>query len=149
MRSHSEVLYITCKDLNVLAVIVPESFSKLFNILLRTLCLILLTAFLICKATDVASFLLTKEKLVVACGDTGNGNNTNKQDHTGNCDDTGTCDNEKTEIEKAADDQLLISHSMHFDKFCLAIPLKSSFSYTLNSSSEIYRHILSPPPELV
>ncbi|KAA6441641.1 hypothetical protein FEM33_01240 [Dyadobacter flavalbus] len=119
--------------------------------MLRTLCLILLTAFLICKATDIASFLLVKEKVLVACVSTGtcNDENSGNSDEKGTCDDTGTCDNEKTEIEKTLDDQLLISHTVHFDKCSLSIPLKSSFSYTVNSGSEIYRNILSPPPESV
>lgn len=115
----------------------------------------MLTAFLICKATDVASFLLVKEKAFVACVSTGTcndastGNNKDNCDDKGTCDDTGTCDNEKTEIEKTVDDQLLISHAVHFDKCNSAIPLKSSFSYTINSGSEFYRNILSPPPESV
>jgi hypothetical protein len=96
----------------------------------RTLCLILLTAFLICKATDVASFFLAKEKASVVC-------------------DTGTCDNEKTEVEKINDDQLLISHSVYFDRFFSLLPLKSSFFFTVSFENEIYRNLLSPPPELV
>lgn len=98
----------------------------------RTLCLILLTAFLICKATDVASLLLVKEKASVVC-------------------DTGTCDNEeKTEVEKLNDDQLLLnSYSMHFDRIITLIPVKSSFFYTANFDNEIYRNLLSPPPELI
>lgn len=97
----------------------------------RTLCLILLTAFLICRATDVASLLLAKEKASAVC-------------------DTGTCDNEeKTEVEKLNDDQLLISHNVHFDRSVTLIPVKSSFFYTANFDNEIYRNLLSPPPELI
>lgn len=98
--------------------------------MLRTLCLILLTAFLICKATDVASLLLAKEKSSVVC-------------------DTGTCDNEKTEVEKLNDDQLLHSHSVYFDRSVTLIPVKSLFFYTANFEKEIYRNLLSPPPELI
>ncbi|WP_157504401.1 hypothetical protein [Dyadobacter beijingensis] len=99
--------------------------------MLRTLCLILLTAFLICKATDVASLLLVKEKASVVC-------------------DTGTCDNEeKTEVEKLNDDQLLISHSVQFGRFVTLIPVKSAFFYTANFDNEIYRNLLSPPPEFI
>jgi hypothetical protein len=90
----------------------------------------LLTAFLICKATDVASLLLAKEKSSVVC-------------------DSGTCDNEKTEVEKVNDDQLLISNSVHFDKFCLSIPLKNSFTYSISLRTEIFHNLLSPPPELI
>ncbi|WP_082216065.1 hypothetical protein [Dyadobacter psychrophilus] len=98
--------------------------------MLKSLCLILLTAFLICKATDVASLLLAKEKSSVVC-------------------DTGTCDNEKTEVEKINDDQLLISHSLHFDKYILSIPLKKTFSYSAGFQNEISLKLLSPPPELI
>ncbi|WAC12106.1 hypothetical protein [Dyadobacter pollutisoli] len=99
--------------------------------MLRSLCLILLTAFLICKATDVASLLLAKEKSSVVC-------------------DSGTCDNEeKTEVEKINDDQLLISNSVYFDKFCLSIPLKNSFTYSVSFRTEIFHNLLSPPPELI
>jgi hypothetical protein len=98
--------------------------------LLKSLCLILLTAFLICKATDVASLLLAKEKSSVVC-------------------DTGTCDNEKTEVEKINDDQLLISHSFHVDKYILSIPLKNTFSYSTGFQNEICLKLLSPPPELI
>jgi len=112
----------------------------------------------------MTSFLLVKKKLLAACEDTGNGDNignsnvasntsnnndTGDSDDSGNCDDTGTCDNEKTELEKINDDQLLISHSVYFDKGNLSIPLKSSFSYTISFRNEIYRYIFSPPPELV
>lgn len=97
----------------------------------RTLCLILLTAFLICKATDVASLLLAKEKASVVC-------------------DSGTCDNEeKPEVEKLNDDQVLISHSVNFDRSVTMIPVKSSFFYTANFDNEIYHNLLSPPPELI
>lgn len=97
----------------------------------RTLCLILLTAFLICKATDVASLLLSKEKTSVVC-------------------ETGTCDNEeKPETEKLNDDQLLISHSVSFDRSVTLIPVKSAFFYTANFDNEIHRNLLSPPPELI
>lgn len=102
-------------------------FSKVF----RTLCLILLTTFLICKATDVASLLLPKEKSSVVC-------------------ETGACDNEeKTEVEKLNDDQLLISQNLHFDRSVELIPVKSSFFYTANFFNEIYRNLASPPPELI
>ncbi|MCE7071566.1 MULTISPECIES: hypothetical protein [Dyadobacter] len=98
--------------------------------MLKSLCLILLTAFLICKATDVASLLLAKEKSSVVC-------------------DTGTCDNEKTEVEKISDDQLLISHSLHFDKSPLSFPLSKSFSFSAGFPNEISLKLLSPPPELI
>jgi hypothetical protein len=99
--------------------------------LFRKLCLILLTTFLICKATGVASLLLVKEKASVAC-------------------ESGTCDNEeKAEIEKINDDQLLTSNALDFGKFCLAIPLKNSFSFTNQFRNEIVYNLLSPPPELI
>jgi hypothetical protein len=63
--------------------------------------------------------------------------------------DTGTCDNEKTEAEKINDDQLLISHSVHFDKFVLSIPLKNIFAYSAGFQNEICLKLLSPPPELI
>jgi hypothetical protein len=90
----------------------------------------LLTAFLICKATDVASLLLAKEKSSVVC-------------------DSGTCDNEKTEVEKISDDQLLISNSVYFGKYSLSIPLKNSFTYSISFRAEIFHNLLSPPPELI
>jgi len=90
----------------------------------------LLTTFLICKATDVTSLLLAKEKSSVVC-------------------DTGTCDNEKTEVEKINDDQLLISHTFNIDKYILSIPLKNSFSYSAGFQNEISLKLLSPPPELI
>jgi hypothetical protein len=98
--------------------------------LLRGLCLILLTTFFICKATGVANLLLLKEKSSAIC-------------------ETGTCDNEKTEVEKISDDQVLVSESVDFGKFCLSIPLKNSFSYSVQLQNEIYYNLLSPPPELV
>lgn len=63
--------------------------------------------------------------------------------------DTGTCDNESKEVEKVSDDQLLISHTLHFDKFSLSIPLKARFSYAVSFQNEIYRNLVSPPPELI
>ncbi|NIJ53498.1 hypothetical protein FHS68_002668 [Dyadobacter arcticus] len=90
----------------------------------------MLTTFLICKATDVVSLLLAKEKSEVVC-------------------ETDTCDNEKTEIEKINDDLLLISNSVDFGKFCLSIPLKNSFSFTIQFRTEIHYNLLSPPPELI
>ncbi|MCF0050173.1 hypothetical protein MUK70_28310 [Dyadobacter chenwenxiniae] len=90
----------------------------------------MLTTFLICKATDVASLLLVKEKASVVC-------------------DTGTCDNEKTEVEKINDDQLLISHSFNVDKYILSIPLRNTFSYSTGFQNEISLKLLSPPPELI
>ncbi|TLU99036.1 hypothetical protein [Dyadobacter luticola] len=98
----------------------------------RTLCLILLTTFLICKATGVAGLLLAKQKASVTC-------------------ESGTCDNEneETEVEKIGDDQLLTSHSLDFGKCCLAIPLKNAFSFTNQFQSETFYKLLSPPPELI
>jgi hypothetical protein len=90
----------------------------------------LLTAFLICKATGIANLLLAKEKSSVVC-------------------DTGACDNEKTEVEKISDDQFLIAQGVDFKRFCLSIPLTTSFSYHLRFSGEIYYNLLSPPPELI
>ncbi|WP_031530422.1 hypothetical protein [Dyadobacter crusticola] len=98
--------------------------------MLRTLCLILLTTFLICKATDVASILLLKSKMSVAC-------------------DTGTCDNEKTEVEKMSDDQLFNDQVVHFDHFYLSIPPKNSFLYSISFRNDIVYNLLSPPPELI
>lgn len=98
--------------------------------MLKTLCLILLTAFLICKATDAASLLLAKDKAKVVC-------------------DTGTCDNENTEeAEKMIDDQLMVSHHVSFQHNVVAVILKTGFSYTVGCENEIYRNLLSPPPEL-
>ncbi|KAA0991464.1 hypothetical protein FXO21_15465 [Dyadobacter sp. UC 10] len=96
----------------------------------RKLCLILLTTFLICKATDVVSYLLVKAKASMVC-------------------DTGTCDNEKTELEKVNDDQFFADHIVHFDKFCLSIPLKASFLFSISFRNEIFYNLISPPPELI
>jgi len=64
--------------------------------------------------------------------------------------DTGTCDNEgKPEVEKLNDDQLLIPQLVHFDRSVEMIPVKSSFFYTANFDNEIYRNLLSPPPEFI
>jgi hypothetical protein len=98
--------------------------------LFRKLCLLLLTAFLICRATDVASLLVAKCKASVVC-------------------DTGTCDNEKTEVEKINDDQLLTTDSLYFGNIYADIPLKQSFLYAVSFRSEIFYNLLSPPPELI
>ena len=96
----------------------------------KTLCLILLTTFLICKATDAASLLLAKEKAKVIC-------------------DSGTCDNENTEeAEKMIDDQLLVDHRVSLHHSAAAVVLQTAFSYTVGFENEIYRNLLSPPPEL-
>jgi len=97
----------------------------------KTLCLILLTTFLICKATDVASLLLAKDKAKVVC-------------------DSGTCDNENTEeAEKMIDDQLFVDHRFSVHHTTFAVVLKTVFSYTVGCENEIYRNLLSPPPELI
>jgi len=89
----------------------------------------LLTTFLICKATDVASLLLAKDKAKVVCS-------------------SGTCDNENTEeAEKMIDDQLMIVHHVSFNKITVSVILKTAFSYTVGTENEIYRNLLSPPPE--
>ena len=89
----------------------------------------MLTTFLICKATDVASLLLAKDKAKVVC-------------------DSGTCDNENTEeTEKMIDDQLMIVPHLSFSKITVSVILKTAFSYTVVSENEIYRNLVSPPPE--
>lgn len=104
--------------------------QKLVTTLLQKLCLLLLTAFLICKATDVTSLLLAKEKAKIVCVD-------------------GTCDNENKEVEKTMDDdQILIPDAILFNKIVASVPLKTVFSYTIACENEIYRNLLSPPPEL-
>jgi hypothetical protein len=90
---------------------------------------LLLTTFLICKATDVASLLLAKEKAKVVCND-------------------GTCDNQNTEVEKILDDQILVPNSFSFGKITVTAPLKTVFSYTIACENEIYKNLFSPPPEL-
>ncbi|MBE9460412.1 hypothetical protein IEE83_00815 [Dyadobacter sp. UP-52] len=96
----------------------------------KKLCLLLLTVFLICKATDVASILLAKEKVKVVCTD-------------------GTCDNENTEVEKTMDDdQILIPNPITFHKVTVSVLLKTVFSYTIACENEIYKNLFSPPPEL-
>ncbi|WP_159472037.1 hypothetical protein [Dyadobacter sp. 3J3] len=96
----------------------------------KKLCLLLLTVFLICKATDVASILLANDKAKVVCID-------------------GTCDNENTELEKTMDDdQILIPNLITFNKITVSILLKTAFSYTIACENEIYKNLLSPPPEL-
>ncbi len=96
----------------------------------RKLCLLLLTVFLICKATDVGSILLAREKAKVVCVD-------------------GTCDNENTEVEKMIDDDQILTQIPHtFQKISFTIPLKTVFSYTIACDNEIYKNLFSPPPEL-
>jgi hypothetical protein len=98
--------------------------------LFKKLCLLLLTVFLICKATDVASILSAKEKAKIVCVD-------------------GTCDNENTEAEKMIDDdQILIQIAHTFSKINITIPLKTVFSYTIACENEIHKNRFSPPPEL-
>lgn len=91
----------------------------------------MLTTFLICKATDVASLLLAKDKAQVVC-------------------DSGTCDNENTEeAEKMLDDQLFPDNHFSLHHTTVAVILNTAFSYTVGFENEIYRNLLSPPPELV
>ncbi|QRR03598.1 hypothetical protein [Dyadobacter sandarakinus] len=95
----------------------------------RKLCLILLTTFLICKATDVISLFQFREKASVVC-------------------ESGTCDNEESaEAEKMGDDQMITSVSVHFGRSCLTILLRNTFSHPVTFHSEIYRNLYSPPPE--
>ncbi|MDQ6479608.1 hypothetical protein [Dyadobacter sp. LHD-138] len=89
----------------------------------------MLTTFLICKAADVASLLLAKDKAKVVCN-------------------TGTCDNENAEeTEKMVDDQLMIESHLSYNKIAVSVILKTVFSYTVVCENEIYRNLVSPPPE--
>jgi hypothetical protein len=98
--------------------------------LIRSLCLILLTAFFICKATDVLSILLVKDKTTVVC----------------NSDD---CENEKPESEKSNDDQQIYNHSLTLDQHLSPVIVRVSFCYSAPTENEIFRNLFSPPPELV
>jgi hypothetical protein len=98
--------------------------------LLRNLCLLLLTVFFFCKATDVVSILLAKEKMTAIC----------------NSDD---CENEKAEVEKMMDDQPLINHTITLNYDPASVVLKVTFSYTVQVENEIFKNLFSPPPELV
>jgi hypothetical protein len=90
----------------------------------------LLTTFLICKATDVANLLLAKDKVKVICN-------------------SGTCENQDAEeTENLVDDQQIASH-LAFTKVPVSVLLKTVFSYTVLCDNEIYRNLVSPPPELV
>ena len=90
----------------------------------------MLTVFFLCKSSDVASILLTKHKVTVAC----------EKDN---------CDNEETEVEKMIDDQQLVYNSISVQKNTVAVILKTVFSYTVKSENEIFENLVSPPPELV
>ena len=90
----------------------------------------MLTVFFLCKSSDVASILLTKHKVTVACN-------------------TDNCDNEETEVEKMIDDQQLVYNPISIHKNAVAVILKTVFSYTVKSENEIFENLVSPPPELV
>lgn len=128
-----KIRFYKIKETNFSFLYVVKRISLFFNhhiILFKKLCLLLLTVFLICKATDVASILLAKEKAKVVCID-------------------GTCDNENTEVEKMIDDdQILLQFAHSFQKSNISVPLKTVFSYTIACENEIYKNLFSPPPEL-
>jgi len=73
---------------------------------------------------------LTKNKVTAACK-------------------TDNCDNEKTEVEKIADDQQLVNNSIFLQNNTATVILKTVFSYTVQCENEIFKNLFSPPPELV
>jgi len=90
----------------------------------------LLTTFFFCKATDILSILSAKQKITAVC----------EKDN---------CDNEKTEVEKIADDdQQLVVPSISIQRSTVSVILKTVFSYTVQCENEIFKNLFSPPPEL-
>jgi hypothetical protein len=98
--------------------------------LVRTFCLILLTTFFICKATGVGSLLLAKDKIVAICI-------------------SDDCENEKTEVEKISDDQQISPQLLSLPRSPIPFILKVVFTYAVPSENEIFKNLVSPPPELV
>ena len=103
--------------------------------MIRNFCLLLLTVFFICKAADVVSSLLAKDKITAVC----------------NSDDSESDDseNEKSEVEKINDDQQLHQHSLTLNHNLASVILRVTFSYSVPTEHEIFENLFSPPPELV